>query len=116
MTKKSGLFDVDFDTVEVGIIPQQSKAKINHSKRVEDALVIILQQMQTSGYRERTIKDYETIVSNFQKAAYVEYLEDIKADTIYRWLGSMIVSNQTKLTRLKALKSFLSKCFNNGWL
>lgn len=115
MTKKSGLFDIEFDTEEVEIIPQQSKVKVNDSKSIEDALIVILQQMQTSGYRERTMKDYETIVHNFQKVAYVEYLEDIKADTIYRWLGSMTVSNQTKLTRLKALKSFLSKCFNNGW-
>lgn len=27
----------------------------------------------------------------------------------------MQVCNQTKLTRLKALKSFLSKCYINGW-
>ncbi|MGE7091101.1 hypothetical protein ACQKII_06485 [Lysinibacillus sp. NPDC048646] len=27
----------------------------------------------------------------------------------------MQVSKQTKLTRLKALKSFLSKCYINGW-
>ncbi|AFJ62994.1 integrase/recombinase [Bacillus velezensis YAU B9601-Y2] len=28
----------------------------------------------------------------------------------------MNVSNQTKLTRLKCLKAFLSRCFDNGWI
>lgn len=115
MTKKSGLFDIDFGIEEIEIIPQQSKVKVNNSKSIEDALIIILQQMQTSGYRERTMKDYETIVSNFQKATNIEYLDEVRTETIYEWLDSMQVTNQTKLTRLKALKSFLSKCFNNGW-
>lgn len=115
MTKKSGLFDINLDFEGIEIIPQKSKAKINHSKTIVDALSIILKQMQTSGYRTRTMKDYETIVLNFQKATNVEFIDEIKAETIYKWLDSMQVTNQTKLTRLKALKSFLSKCFNNGW-
>lgn len=115
MTKKSGLFDIDLDLEGIEIIPQKSKAKVNHSKKVEDALSIILQQMQTSGYRIRTMKDYETIVLNFQKTTNIEYIDEVKIETIYEWLDSMQVTNQTKLTRLKAFKSFLSKCFNNGW-
>ncbi|MDN4493597.1 tyrosine-type recombinase/integrase [Ureibacillus aquaedulcis] len=115
MTKKSGLFNIDFDLEGIEIIPQKSNAKVNHSKKVEDALCIILQQMQTSGYRTRTMKDYETIVLNFQKVTNIEYVDEVKTETIYEWLESMQVTNQTKLTRLKALKSFLSKCYNNGW-
>ncbi|MDI7740559.1 site-specific integrase [Lysinibacillus fusiformis] len=115
MTKKSGLFNIDFSSEEFEFIPQQSKVKVNNSKSIEDALTVILQQMQTSGYRERTMMDYETIVSNFRNASNIEYLDEVKTETIYEWLDSMQVTNQTKLTRLKALKSFLSKCFNNGW-
>ncbi len=115
MTKKSGLFDVDFVIEEIEIIPQQTKEDVIHSKCVEDALRIVLQQMLTSGYRTRTMKDYGTIVFGFLKCTNIRYLDEIKTETIYLWLDSMDVSNQTKLTRLKALKSFLSKCFNNGW-
>ncbi|MER2008973.1 MAG: site-specific integrase [Psychrobacillus sp.] len=115
MTKKSGLFDIDVDLCGIDIVSQKSMAKENHSKKVEDALSIILQQMQTSGYRTRTMMDYKTIVLNFQKATNIEYIDEVKTETIYNWLDSMQVTNQTKLTRLKALKSFLSKCFNNGW-
>lgn len=42
-------------------------------------------------------------------------MEEITVDTIYSWLDSMQVVNQTKLTRIKVLKSFLGKCFTNGW-
>jgi hypothetical protein len=115
MTKKSGLFDVDFGLSEIENIQQQPKEKVIHSKNVESALRIILQQMLTSGYRPRTMKDYETIVHGFLKCTNIEYLDEINIEIIYVWLDSMKVSNQTKLTRLKALKSFLSKCFNNGW-
>lgn len=115
MTKKTGLFDVDFGLSEIEIILQQPEDKVIHSKNIESALHIILQQMLTSGYRPRTMKDYETIVHGFLKCTNIEYLDEINIEIIYVWLDSMKVSNQTKLTRLKALKSFLSKCFNNGW-
>ncbi|KIL20593.1 MULTISPECIES: tyrosine-type recombinase/integrase [Bacillus] len=76
---------------------------------------IIIQQMTVSGYRERTITDYISYMAHFRKATNVEYIEDITTDSIYLWLDSMAVSNQTKLTRLKCLKAILGKCFNNGW-
>lgn len=72
--------------------------------------------MEVSGYRPRTIKDYDMVLMNFSKSTKVTYLEEITVDTIYSWLDSMQVVNQTKLTRLKVLKSFLGKCFTNGWL
>ncbi|NOG28497.1 hypothetical protein [Lysinibacillus fusiformis] len=53
---------------------------------------------------------------NFKKVTAITYLEEITVDTIYSWLDSMRVVNQTKLTRLKVVKSFLGKCFDNGWL
>lgn len=118
MTKKSGLFDVDFT------FPSTELTKVNKGvqlttaryKPFTEALRTVINQMEASGYRPRTIKDYETVLMNFAKSADVKYLEDITVDTIYWWLNSMEVVNQTKLTRLKVLKSFLGKCFNNGWL
>lgn len=115
MTKKSGVFDVDFD----GLLPIETKKKNKkkdiESRTIDNALEIVIRQMIASGYRKRTTEDYRRIVGNYQKAQSLKYLSDITVDTIYNWLEDMNVANQTKLTRLKSLKSFLSKCFNNGW-
>lgn len=116
MTKKSGLFEVDIDLallkLESEILVEPKKEA---SKKIDEAVEIVIKQMESSGYRPRTIIDYETIVRNFKKAQAIEYLSEITLGTIYNWLDQMQVCNQTKQTRLKALKSFLSKCFNNGW-
>lgn len=115
MTKKTGLFDVNIDLDSIMVIPEQTVTQRVNSRTIDEASVIIIQQMAASGYRHRTIKDYETIITSFKKVQDVQFLSDITLNTIYGWLEQMSVSNQTKLTRLKALKSFLSKCFNNGW-
>ncbi|MGE7841426.1 hypothetical protein ACQKNX_11585 [Lysinibacillus sp. NPDC093712] len=118
MTKKSGLFDVDFSliTKELTASIKGEKTTTASYKLFSEAVRTILSQMEVSGYRPRTIKDYDTVLRNFSKSAGVTYLEEITVDTIYSWLDSMHVVNQTKLTRLKVLKSFLGKCFTNGWL
>ncbi|WP_342510909.1 site-specific integrase [Sporosarcina sp. FSL K6-1522] len=118
MTKKTGLFDVDFTltTKEFTASIKGEKATTAHYKPFSEALGTIINQMQVSGYRPRTIKDYDTVLMNFAKSTGILYLEEVTVDTIYSWLDSMHVVNQTKLTRLKVLKSFLSKCFTNGWL
>ena len=72
--------------------------------------------MQVSGYRPRTIKDYDTFLLNFAKGSGITDREEVTMETNYSWLDSMKVVNQTKLTRLKVLKSILNKCFTNGWL
>lgn len=36
--------------------------------------------------------------------------------SIYVWLASMNVSNNTLLIRLKCFKAFLGRCFDNGWI
>ena len=46
----------------------------------------------------------------------LEYVEDITADSIYEYLGSLEVAQQTKLIRLKSIKAVLSKFHNNGWM
>nr|WP_239534568.1 site-specific integrase [Priestia taiwanensis] len=83
---------------------------------IDEALDIVARQMTVSGYRSRTISDYILHVQHFQSVTNTKRIEDISAATIYRWLDSMNVSNQTKLTRLKCLKAFLSRCFDNGWI
>lgn len=55
-------------------------------------------------------------MNHFNKFAGVKVIEELTADHIYLWLSSMNVSNQTKLTRLKCLKTFFSRCFNNAWI
>lgn len=118
MTKKTGLFDVDFTltTKELTTSIKGVKATTAHYKLFSEALGTIINQMQVSGYRPRTLKDYDTILNNFTKSTGITYLEEVTVDTIYSWLDSMEVVNQTKLTRLKVVKSFLGKCINNGWL
>ena len=118
MTKKTGLFDVDFilTTKELNATVKAEKQIDARYKPFSVALETVINQMQVSGYRPRTIKDYETILINFEKVTAITYLEDITLNTIYSWLNSMQVVNQTKLTRLKVVKSFLGKCFDNGWM
>ncbi|MCL1701192.1 hypothetical protein [Lysinibacillus sp. Bpr_S20] len=117
MTKKSGLFDVDFSltTKELTASIKGEKSTAARYKLFSEAVRTIISQ-EVSGYRLRTIKDYDTVLMNFSRSTGVTYLEKITVDTIYSRLDSMHVVNQTKLTRLKVLKSFLGKCFTNGWL
>ncbi|WML60650.1 site-specific integrase [Neobacillus sp. PS2-9] len=96
---------------------QKEQTKVsNESIPVTKALDIITRQMKVSGNRSRTISDYVLQVNHFQKITGVKYVSDITTVTVYQWLDSMNVSNQTKLTRLKCLKAFLSRCFDNRWI
>jgi site-specific recombinase XerD len=83
---------------------------------VRQALETIARQMEATGMRERTISDYRHHVNHFAEITSIEILGEINSHSIYDWLASMDVNNQTKLTRLKCLKAFLGRCFNNGWL
>ncbi|WP_449622889.1 tyrosine-type recombinase/integrase [Robertmurraya sp. Marseille-Q9965] len=123
MTKRKGLTDIEIDvrsllnnqsneTIEVESIPKRT---MTDSLTIEKALEIVVRQMKISGNRERTIHDYKIYVNHFKDSTAATYLTDISTDLIFKWLESMKVSNQTKLTRLKCLKAFLSRCFDNGW-
>ncbi|MCU9614050.1 site-specific integrase [Caldibacillus lycopersici] len=124
MTKKKDIFEVN---AEIPLFKQKLNTGISNTstsvtvvkkqigRNLDSVMEIIIQQMQVSGYRERTIIDYNNYMKQFRKVTNIEYLEDITTDSIYLWLDSMNVSNQTKLTRLKCLKAILGKCFNNGW-
>lgn len=83
---------------------------------IEKALVNVIGQMQASGLRERTISDYRMHVGHFIKVTGVKVTEELTADHVFQWLSSMNVSKKTKLTRLKCLKAFLLRCFDNGWI
>lgn len=83
---------------------------------IEKALAAVVKQMKAAGLRKRTIDDYVLHVNHFADITGAVVVEELTADHVYRWLSSMNVSNQTKLTRLKCLKAFLSRCFRNGWI
>jgi integrase/recombinase XerD len=127
VTKRKGLLDVELDVrqlLEGKSINRSTASKsvfepssvLSGSILISNALDIITRQMKVSGNRSRTISDYIHHVEHFQAITKVKSVSDITADSIYRWLDSMNVSNQTKLTRLKCLKAFLSRCFDNRWI
>lgn len=101
---------------------EQNEGKVNQAEEtveglsIADALKSVTRQMEVSGMRERTISDYNRHVLHFVKVTGAQTLEELTVEHIYEWLASMSVSNQTKLTRLKCLKAFLTRCFHNGWL
>lgn len=118
MTKKKASLTVDTDIN--GIFTTGKRTPITKPKpqgiSMEQALGNVLRQMEATGLRERTLLDYRRHVSHFVKSSDITYLTEVTADHLYDWLSSMDVNNQTKLTRLKCVKAFLSRCFDNGWL
>ncbi|NMH69920.1 site-specific integrase [Bacillus sp. RO3] len=126
MTKKKSILTVSEDFSDLfsdGKLPDRSPKKnrsaaaLNENRiTLEQALATITRQMTISGNRPRTISDYNVYVKQFAESMRISYVDDITSDTLYEWLSSMNVSAQTKLTRLKCLKAFLSRCFDNGWV
>ena len=113
MARKRGVFSVQADEIVI------SKKPITINKdaiSITNALSIVYQQMRLAGNRERTIDSYYYIFDQFVRSNNLVYVEDIKADSIYYYLESLKVSNQTKLIRLKSIKALLGKFHNNGWL
>jgi hypothetical protein len=116
MPKKKSVFTITEDLNNLFIErPAQSKS-ISKRLTIDNALTTITRQMEISGNRPRTISDYSIHVNHFKDTTGLAYLSDITAERIYYWLSLMDVSNQTKLIRLKCLKAFLSRCFQNGWI
>ncbi|WP_081112875.1 tyrosine-type recombinase/integrase [Peribacillus simplex] len=127
MTKRKGILDVEIDVkklLDELPTPRSNAPKIEDKQLIlssdtiliTNALDVITRQMKVSGNRSRTISDYTLHVKHFRSITKVQYVSEITANTIYQWLDSMKVSNQTKLTRLKCLKAFLSRCFDNRWI
>lgn len=115
MTKSKGIINLDFDVGKVIENEKKQDEKKKHGITIDQALQIVISQMEISGYRERTIKDYRYYVNRLKNETGVVYLSDITINTLYDWLGQMYVKNETKLIRLKCIKAVLGKCFDNGW-
>lgn len=114
MSKRKASLTVKADLSDIFI--EKQVRNIAKGYPIEKALGTVIRQMKASGLRERTIDDYELHVNHFVEITGAKVIKELTADHIYEWLSSMNVSNQTKLTRLKCLKAFLSRCFNNGWI
>ncbi|MGC4376195.1 site-specific integrase [Fictibacillus sp. Mic-4] len=114
MTKRKASLTINTDLSN--IFNGQAVRKNIVGFSMEKALNTVIRQMKAAGLRERTISDYELHVNHFIEITNTQVIEELTADHIYLWLSSMNVSNQTKLTRLKCLKAFLGRCFDNGWL
>lgn len=114
MTKKKSTLTIDEDLT--AIINKLALNLKDEDLPLSFALSEVIKQMTTSGSRPRTISDYELQVNHFAGITEIDSLSQITTASIYDWLASMSVSDQTKLTRLKCLKAFLGKCYNNGWL
>lgn len=103
MTKRTGTFDVELNlNLKDFVIGESeiSNEKIkSNSLTINKAIQIITKQMEVSGFRERTILDYNLHMNHFCKITGVIDLDEISNETIYHWLESMNVSNSTKLIR-----------------
>ncbi|MEH7521664.1 tyrosine-type recombinase/integrase [Bacillus sp. JJ1503] len=114
--KRKGLLVINDDLSDLLIERPSHREAIPDRLSIEKALATIVRQMEISGNRPRTISDYSTYVSHFIESTGLTYMDEITSDSIYQWLSLMDVSAQTKLTRVKCLKAFLSRCFDNGWV
>lgn len=112
LTKRKGIFDTGFKDTIVQVDSQINKRT---DITIQQANNVILRQLETGGCRERTLYDYDKIVSYFIRDTNIVYLADISNASIYKWLEGINVKNSTKLTRLKCFKAFLSRCHDNGW-
>ncbi|POD87679.1 Site-specific recombinase XerD [Bacillus subtilis] len=117
MTKKKDIFTVKEDLTELAnlIHKLSSSNSFKGRTKIEKALITVLRQMEVSGNRKRTMNDYRLHVTDFMKSEGLTFLDEITTESIYLWLEKMDVSSQTRLIRLKCLKAFLSRCFDNGW-
>ncbi len=118
MTKRTGVFDVQLDLNQI-VLGEKATTKRKPKSNlmtIEKAVQTITKQMEVSGFRERTMSDYNLHMNHFCEITGSTYLNEITNVTIYQWLESMNVSNSTKLIRLKCLKAILSKFFDNGWI
>lgn len=97
--RKHGIFSVANEAVEM---IQTSEQKEYKGKPIVEALEIVFNQMRVAGNRPRTIDSYEYIFKQFVEISGIEYVEEINIDSIYNYLGSIDVSQRTKLIRLKS--------------
>lgn len=110
--RKLGMFAANMEVVRR---TTKKSEKDREGLLIVDAEEIIFQQMRVAGNRQRTIESYHYIFKQFVEYNKLEFVGDITIDTIYDYLSSLEVTQQTKLIRLKSIKAMLSKFYNNGW-
>ncbi|MEK4701019.1 hypothetical protein MKX47_15785 [Solibacillus sp. FSL R7-0668] len=104
--RKHGIFSVSREAVEM-IQAEESQQQKPTGKPIAEALETVFNQMKVAGNRPRTIESYEYIFKQFVQMNGIEYVEQINIDSIYNYLGSLDVSQRTKLIRLKSTKAVL---------
>ena len=116
MTKKKSAFIVEDDLSNLfGEVEQPSELS-NDDLTIVEALEQVVNQMELSGLRPRTILDYRRYVIALAETCNIRMLNEINAQSIYAYLTSLNVANSTKLIRLKCIKAFLERCLGNGWI
>ena len=115
MTKKKEILTISENLNSLFLNEKVHKKRNDELLTIERALTIVIRQLIVSGYRERTLNDYKCYVNHYCEITGIKHLDNITNESIYKWLESMNVSSQTRLTRLKCFKAFLSHCYNNGW-
>ena len=116
MTKKKSAFIVEDDLSNLfGEVEQPSELS-NGDLTIVEALEQVVNQMELSGLRPRTILDYRRYVIALAETCNIRMLNEINAQSIYAYLSSLKVANSTKLIRLKCIKAFLERCLGNGWI
>lgn len=124
MTKKLGLFELDDVNVQVSLKPSIKKEELNiqevsnKSDRVPIglAMMVVNRQMELSGLRARTIKEYNYTFNRFTTAFNMLYIDEITVDKIYEWLHQLgAISNYSKLNRLKSLTALFNRFYENEW-
>lgn len=118
MSEKRRGLRVDANLENIFDTHASSKPKMpNHDVyfTLDKALDIVTKQMRAEGLRPRTISDYETYVNDFSKKTNTVYVSEVNADAIYDWVSQMNVKASTKSIRVKCLRAFLERCYDNSW-
>lgn len=135
MSRRSGLFDLEDVNLKAKLTPTIEKesltleemvisTKINDRRNVnngkmtiDNAMKIVNRQMEMSGLRPRTMKEYNYTFNRFISAFDLVYVDEITVDKIYEWLHQLgDISNYSKLNRLKSLTALFNRFHENGWI
>ncbi|WP_404404705.1 tyrosine-type recombinase/integrase [Jeotgalibacillus malaysiensis] len=112
--RKHGVFSVENLQEDLGF------SVLNENKSNKQKLSVVLkavtEQMHLEGNRIRTIQTYQYAFNQLIQNTNINFVEDLNQQVIYDYLGSLNVSQQTKLIRLKSIKAILGRFYNNGWI
>lgn len=95
-------------------------AELHEGKKgveINSALLIVKEQMRLSGVRKATISEYIYTFKRLVDAMKIEYVDDIKMESIFGWLASLgDISDVSKQSRLRVIKAVLNRLYDNGWI